>query len=180
MAVSTLNYAISASNVSTIGAPWAPTEDAEGATDGAYATSTMDTAVTDELYMFFQVVLPAGSVVTGIRAFVRCNYTGISANPRIYFFIPLAIPLDNKQMGLFGPSTVTLGSTTNAYGITAANLAAGYNLGFWCSGEDEIGETAAIDSAYLEVTYTPPTTNRRRRLARRLRNQNRAPYGMRR
>ncbi|MGD9631428.1 MAG: hypothetical protein AB7V18_19490 [Pyrinomonadaceae bacterium] len=175
-------YAISAANFTTVGFPWSNVSNATGSYDGVTATASMDgaTNLCDDLYLTFVVTaLPLGSTVVGLRISTRSGYSGSSINPTCTISIPQSV----TTIGSFSMSTVGLGnafvgSTTNAYGVTAAQLAIGLVLSYRCQGDanDEL-DVASIDGSFLIIYYDLPTSgtnpNRRKRLIRRVRGTRR-------
>jgi len=171
VAVSTPNYATNASTTISVGAPWVDFNNAIGPDDSVNTYSQLAFSYTDELRLTHTVVLPEGSVLNGIRYFVRCLFTGVTVSPQIHVYNAVDLDfLGQATVSKSGLDWITAGSTSYAYGMTIASLAAGHVVTIFMEGDNDISEFGYVDAAYMEVTYTPPPTgNRKMKLFKRVR-----------
>lgn len=96
--------------------------------------------------------LPAGATVTGIRVGIA---VASSAGTQLLWSVVFALHSDFQADSSTSLNSLFFGSTSNAYGVTRASLAAGFSIEVSATENTDLFSTdARFDGITVEVTYT--------------------------
>lgn len=120
-------------------------------------TVPLSPAASAEITFNCQHTLPAGATVTGIRVQIA---VASSASTDILWETSFASFFEQVFDGNPFPQEYMLGSTSNAYGVTRASLAAGFTILVTATEWTDVSTTdAGFDGIEIEVTYTEPAAS---------------------